>query len=57
MRRPRLLVAKVADAAATAERLSAIGYDVAGPVTGPHEVRFSVTGPDEWSVVVYEPLP
>ena len=47
---------KVADAAATAERLAHAGYDVAGPVTGPHEVRFSVTGPDGWSVVVYQPL-
>jgi hypothetical protein len=47
---------KVADAAAVAERLAGCGYDVAGPVTGPHEVRFSVTGPDGWSVVVYEPV-
>ncbi|MEY9934443.1 hypothetical protein ABH926_009111 [Catenulispora sp. GP43] len=47
---------KVADAAAAAERLAGAGYDVAGPVTGPHEVRFTVTGPDGWSVVVYEPL-
>ncbi|WP_323747207.1 VOC family protein [Catenulispora pinisilvae] len=50
------VMVKVADAAATAERLSAAGYDVAGPVTGPHEVRFSVTGPDGWSVVGYQPL-
>ncbi|MEY9886743.1 hypothetical protein ABIA35_002377 [Catenulispora sp. MAP12-49] len=47
---------KVADAAAVAERLAGCGYDVAGPVAGPHEVRFSVTGPDGWSVVVYEPV-
>lgn len=46
---------KVADVAAVAERLVAAGYDVAGPVTGPHEVRVSVTGPDGWSVVLYEP--
>jgi hypothetical protein len=49
------VMVKVADAAATAERLARAGYDVAGPVAGPHEVRFSVTGPDGWSVVVYEP--
>jgi len=49
------VMVKVADAAATAERLARAGYDVAGPVTGPHEVRVSVTGPDGWSVVVYEP--
>ena len=47
---------KVVDATAAAERLARAGYDVAGPVTGPHEVRFSVTGPDGWSVVVYEPV-
>lgn len=46
---------KVADAPAAAERLAQAGYDVAGPVTGPHEVRFTVTGPDGWSVVVYQP--
>jgi hypothetical protein len=51
---PQVMV-KVADAAASAEALARAGYDVAGPVTGPHEVRFSVTGPDGWSVVVYEP--
>ena len=50
------VMVKVADAAGTAERLTAAGYDVAGPVTGPHEVRFTVTGPDGWSVVVYEPV-
>lgn len=50
------VMVKVADATATAERLARAGYDVAGPVTGPHEVRFSVTGPDGWSVVVYEPV-
>jgi hypothetical protein len=50
------VMVKVADAAATAGRLAAAGYDVAGPVAGPHEVRFSVTGPDGWSVVGYEPL-
>jgi hypothetical protein len=49
------VMVKVADLAAVSERLAAAGYDVAGPVTGPHEVRVSVTGPDGWSVVVYEP--
>ncbi|NUP49537.1 MAG: bleomycin resistance protein [Catenulispora sp.] len=49
------VMVKVADVAAVGERLAAAGYDVAGPVTGPHEVRLSVTGPDGWSVVVYEP--
>jgi hypothetical protein len=50
------VMVKVADAAGAAERLARAGYDVAGPVAGPHEVRFSVTGPDGWSVVVYEPV-
>lgn len=50
------VMVKVADAAAAAERLARAGYDVAGPVAGPHEVRFSVTGPDGWSVVGYEPV-
>ena len=49
------VMVKVADVAAVGERLSRAGYDVAGPVTGPHEERLSVTGPDGWSVVVYEP--
>lgn len=52
---PQVMV-KVLDAAASAARLARAGYDVAGPVAGPHEVRFSVTGPDGWSVVLYEPL-
>lgn len=52
---PQVMV-KVSDAAAAAERLARAGHDVAGPVAGPHEVRFSVTGPDGWSVVLYEPL-
>ena len=49
------LMVKVADVAAVGERLARAGYDVADPVTGPHEVRLSVTGPDGWSVVLYEP--
>ncbi|GAA2000017.1 VOC family protein [Catenulispora subtropica] len=49
------VMVKVADLAAAAGRLAAAGYDVAGPVTGPHEVRVSVAGPDGWSVVLYEP--
>ena len=49
-------VVRVADAVASAARLAEAGYDVAGPVAGPHEVRFSVTGPDGWSVVGYEPV-
>ena len=49
------LMVKVGDVAAVGARLAAAGYDVAGPVTGPHEVRVSVTGPDGWSVVLYEP--
>ncbi|NUR59163.1 MAG: bleomycin resistance protein [Catenulispora sp.] len=49
------LMVKVGDVAAVGARLAAAGYDVAGPVTGPHEVRLSVAGPDGWSVVLYEP--
>src|SRR4051812_28747892 len=49
------LMVKVADVAGVAERLRLAGFDVAGPVTGSHEVRVSVAGPDGWSVVVYEP--
>jgi hypothetical protein len=52
---PQIMV-KVSDAAGAAERLARAGYDVAGPVAGPHELRCSVTGPDGWSVVLYEPL-
>jgi len=49
------VMVKVADAEAAAQRLAAAGFPVVGPVPGPHELRFSVTGPDGWSVVVYEP--
>jgi hypothetical protein len=49
------MMVKVADVAGVAQRLAAAGYDVAGPVTGSHEVRVSVAGPDGWSVVLYEP--
>lgn len=50
------LVVKVADVAADAERLRGLGWDVEGPVTGEHEVRVSVAGPDGWRVVMYQPL-
>src|SRR5689334_11411502 len=49
------VMVKVADLAAVTKRLADGGWDVAGPVTGPHEVRATVTGPDGWTVVVYEP--
>lgn len=50
------LVVKVADAEAEAVRLRGLGWDVEGPVTGAHEVRVSVAGPDGWRVVLYQPL-
>jgi hypothetical protein len=49
------VMVKVADVAAVAERLAKAGWLVADPVTGPHEVRVTVTGPEGWTVVVYEP--
>jgi len=49
------VMVKVADVEAVAGRLAKAGWDVAGPVAGPHEVRVTVTGPDGWTVVVYEP--
>ena len=52
---PRVMV-KVAGLEAVAARLAAAGYEVTGPVTGPHERRVSVTGPDGWDAVLYEPL-
>jgi hypothetical protein len=50
------LVVKVADVEANAVRLRELGWDVEGPVTGAHEVRVSVAGPDGWRVVMYQPL-
>ena len=50
------LVVKVADVVVEAERLRGLGWDVEGPVTGAHEVRVSVAGPDGWGVVLYQPL-
>ena len=49
------VMVKVADLEGGCERLRSGGWDVAGPVTGPHEVRVSVAGPDGWQVVLYEP--
>lgn len=49
------VMVKVADIDAVVARLTAAGWDVAGPVAGPHEVRATVTGPDGWTVAVYEP--
>jgi hypothetical protein len=50
------VMVKVADVGAVVGRLADAGWEVAGPVAGPHEVRASVTGPDGWTVVVYEPV-
>jgi hypothetical protein len=49
------VMVKVADVAGVSARLAAAGWQVAGPVAGPHEVRATVTGPDGWTVVVYGP--
>jgi hypothetical protein len=49
------VMVKVADLAAVSERLRQSGFDVKGPVTGAHEVRASVAGPDGWGIVLYEP--
>jgi hypothetical protein len=49
------VMVKVADVTAVAGRLVEAGWEVAGPVTGPHEVRVTVAGPDGWTVVVYGP--
>jgi hypothetical protein len=53
---PQVMV-KVADLDGVCGRLRGAGFDVGGPVTGPHERRVSVTGPDGWGAVLYEPLP